>query len=124
MNDILNRTIDAFNERRFGEACNLSAEGLSTAQGQDEVFWMGLLDACEGYEFIVADQLLKAERMLIASMQKLRNFGFRYDNFEVTTALAAIRRSVEEIRIVRQGGRRIFDVSILPQLRLAAKADD
>jgi hypothetical protein len=31
---------------------------------------------------------------------------------------------VTEIRLVRKHGKRVFDVSLLPQLRMAAKADD
>ena len=50
--------------------------------------------------------------------------GFRYESFEVTAALAAIRLAVEEVRAVRAGRKKVFDVSIVPQLRLAAKADD
>ena len=61
---------------------------------------------------------------LVASMEQLRNFGFRYQDFEVTVALAGIRRALEEIRAVRGQSRKVFDVSIVPQFRLAAKADD
>ena len=120
----LHKTINAFNRRDYSEAVRQSAEGLAVAQGRDEAFWMGLLDACEGYEHLAGKRMLKAEAKLIASMQKLRNFGFRFENFEVTAALAGIRRAVEEIRTVRSSSRRVFDMSLLPQLRLAAKADD
>ncbi len=123
MDTILNKTIDAFNRRDFSEAARQSAEGLAVASGRDEAFWMGLLDACEGYEHLVGKRMLKAEAKLVASMQKLRNFGFRYNDFEVTAALAGIRNAVEEIRAVKQENKKIFDVSLLPQLRLAAKAD-
>lgn len=123
MDTILHKTINAFNRRDFSEAVRQSAEGLSYARGRDEAFWMGLLDACEGYEHLAGKRLMKAEAKLIASMQKLRNFGFRYNDFEVTAALAGIRLAVEEIRAVRQEKKKIFDVSLLPQLRLAAKAD-
>jgi len=125
MNDIaLSKTVSAFNQRNYTEAVRQSAEGLAMAQGPDEAFWMGLHEACEGYEFLYANQLTKAESKLISSMQKLRNFGFRHNNFEVTTALAGIRRAVEEIQLVRTKQKRVFDVSLLPQLKLAAKADD
>jgi len=123
MDTILHKTINAFNRRDFREAVRQSAEGLAVAKGRDEAFWMGLLDACEGYEHLTGQRLLKAETKLIASMQKLRNFGFRYKEFEVTAALAGIRTAVEEIRAVKQEHKKIFDVSLLPQLRLAAKAD-
>ena len=85
---------------------------------------MGLQEACEGYHLLATGKMAEAESKLIASMRTLRNFGFRYDNFEVTAALAGIRRAVEHIRTVRTSNRRVFDMSLLPQLRLAAKADD
>jgi hypothetical protein len=124
MDIYLQKTINAFNRRDFSEAVRQSTEGLALAKGRDEAFWMGLLDACEGYEHLVGKRMLKAEAKLIASMQKLRNFGFRHHEFEVTAALAGIRLSVEEIRGVKQNRKKIFDVSLLPQLRLAAKADN
>ncbi len=124
MNDILNRTIGAFNNRAFAQAAKLAAEGLATAQGRDELFWMGLLETCEGYDLLGRKQMPEAERKLISAMQKLRNFGFRYKNFEITVALAGVRASVERIRLVRDGKHRVFDVSLHPTLRLAAKADD
>ena len=123
MDIILHKTVNAFNRRDYSEAVRQSAEGLAVAKGRDEAFWMGMLDACEGYEHLAGRRLLKAETKLIASMQKLRNFGFRHNDFEVTAALAGIRMAVEEIRAVKQENKKIFDVSILPQLRLAAKAD-
>jgi hypothetical protein len=122
--DVLQLTIRAFNLRRYDQAVQHSAAGLDTARGRDEAFWLGLHEACEGYGFVSRGQLDRAESKLIGAMQKLRNFGFRYENFEVTVALAAVRRAVEEIRTVRAGHKRLFDVSIVPQWRLAAKADD
>ncbi len=124
MSDILNRTVSAFNNRNFNQAAKLAAEGLATAQGRDELFWMGLLETCEGFQLLGQKQMLESERKLVAAMQKLRNFGFRYKNFEITVALAGIRASVERIRLVRDGKHRVFDVSLHPTLRLAAKADD
>ena len=124
MSDVLNRTVSAFNNRNFAVASKLAAEGLAGAQGRDELFWMGLLEACEGYHLLSQKQMLEAERKLISSMQKLRNFGFRYRNFEITVALAGIRAGVERIRLVRDGKHKVFDVSLHPTLRLAAKADD
>jgi hypothetical protein len=117
------KTIKAFNARLWGEAVQQSAEGLALAQGRDEVFWMGLHEACQGYALLSANDLAKAERKLTSSMEKLRNFGFRYNNFEVTAALAGIRLAVEEIRAVRNRNKKKFDVSLLPQFKLAAKAD-
>ena len=123
MDNILHKTINAFNRRDYREAVRQSSEGLAFARGRDEAFWMGLMDACEGYEHLAGNRMLKAEAKLVASMQKLRNFGFRYNDFEVTAALAGIRKAVEEIRAVRLDQKKIFDVTLLPQLRLAAKAD-
>ncbi len=125
MSDIaLSKTVNAFNQRNYTEAVRQSAEGLAMAQGSDEAFWMGIHEACEGYELLFAKSYTKAETKLVGSMQKLRNFGFRHNNFEVTAALAGIRRAVEEIQLVRTRQKRVFDVSLLPQLRLSAKADD
>lgn len=125
MNDnALSKTVTAFNKRNYTEAVRESAEGLAMAQGRDEAFWMGLHEVCEGYELLYADQLPKAESKFLGAMQKLRNFGFRHNNFEVTSALAGVRRAVEEIQLVRTRQKRVFDVSLLPQLKLAAKADD
>lgn len=124
MNDNhIEKTVKAFNARLWGEAVNESAEGLATAQGRDEVFWMGLHEACQGYALLDGGQLVKAEAKLVASMEKLRNFGFRYRNFEVTGALAGVRLAIEEIRAVRNRNKRVFDVSLLPQWKLAARAD-
>ena len=123
-NNYLATMITAFNLRRFEAAAEASAEGLAMAQGRDEAFWMGLNEACEGFVLVDSNKWMLAERKLVASMQKLRNFGFRYNNFEVTAALAGIRLSVAEIKAVRQKEKRVFDVSLLPQLRMAARADD
>ncbi len=120
----LAQMITAFNMRDFDQAIASSTEGLATAQGRDEVFWMGLNEACEGFGLLDEGKWFPAERKLVAAMQKLRNFGFRYNNFEVTVALAGIRLSVEEIKAVRNKNKRVFDVSLLPQFRMAAKADD
>ena len=120
----LNQTVSAFNKRLYRQAARQAAEGLATAQGRDEAFWMGIMETCEGFALLQDKQMLKAERTLTSAMEKLRNFGFRYNNFEVTASLAGTRRCVEEIRMTRQLKRKIFDVSLLPQMRLAAKADD
>ena len=123
-NNHMAHMISAFNARRFENAAASSAEGLAVAQGRDEAFWMGLNDACEGFALLDQEKWPQAEGKLVAAMQKLRNFGFRYNNFEVTVALAGIRKVVEEIKAVRQDKNHVFDVSLFPQLRLAAKADD
>ena len=120
----LNQTVSAFNKRRYYQAARQAAEGLALAQGRDEAFWMGILETCEGFALLQDQQMLRAEKVLISAMEKLRNFGFCYNNFEVTASLAGTRRCVEEIRMTRQHKSKIFDVSLLPQMRLAAKADD
>jgi len=120
----LEKTIKAFNMRQWDAAVQHSAEGLAVSQGRDEVFWMGLNEACEGYSLLNRKDMAGAERQLVASMQKLRNFGFRHNNFEVTVALAGIRKAVEEIKAVKARHKKVFDVSLLPQFKLAAKADD
>ncbi len=124
MNDAaLNRTITAFNNRNFKAATREAAGGLAGSVGSDEAFWMGLQETCEGFSYLMDGKYAHAERSLVMAMRTLRNFGFRYGNFEVTSALAGIRRSVEEIRLVRTGGK-VFDLSLLPRIKLAAKADD
>lgn len=125
MNDaMLANTVKHFNLREYEQAVRFSAEGLATAEGRDEAFWMGLNEACEGYALLNQKQVGRAEAKLVGAMEKLRTFGFRYETFEVTAALAALRLAVEEIRAVRSGNKKVFDVSIVPQFRLAAKADD
>ncbi len=123
-NAILENTVKSFNQRAYKEAVRFTAEGLLFANGQDEAFWMGLNEACEGYALLADKQVAAAESKLVASMEKLRNFGFRYNDFEVTVALAGIRLALEEIRAVRSQNKKVFDVSIVPQFKLAAKADD
>ena len=120
----LENTVKSFNLRQYKDAVKHSAEGLTFAAGKDEAFWMGLNEACEGYQLLADKQVSRAETKLVSAMEKLRNFGFRYNEFEVTVALAAIRRAVEEIRAVRTQNKKVFDVSIVPQFRMAAKADD
>ncbi|PID79066.1 hypothetical protein CSB20_11920 [bacterium DOLZORAL124_64_63] len=111
-------TVDAFNLRRYQEAVRHSAEGLAVAQGRDEAFWMGLNDACEGFALIEEQKWAPAEQKLVSAMQTLRNFGFRYNNFEITAALAGIRKAVEEIKFVCSQEKRVFDVTLLPHFRL------
>lgn len=114
-------TVDAFNLRRYKEAADRSAEGLALAQGRDEAFWMGLNEACEGFAYIQDKKWALAENKLVNAMQTLRNFGFRYNNFEVTAALAGIRKAAEEIKYVRNKQKRVFDVTLLPQFKLSAR---
>jgi len=125
MSDMLLQTmITEFNQRHYAGAGRAAAEALNYAQGRDEVFWQGICEACDGYVSIMSGQLPDAENKLVSAMQSLRDFGYRYQNFDVPVALAGIRAAVAEIRAVRKSNKRIFDVTILPQFRLAAKADD
>lgn len=119
---ILTELVSAFNRRDFIKAAAQANEGLLHAEGRDEVFWMGLGDACEGYAHLMNRRYDHAEQHFLAAMQNLRNFGFNYRGFEVTNLLAGLRRCAEEIRVVRSHGKRVYDVSLLPQLRLAEKA--
>jgi hypothetical protein len=120
----LESTVKSFNQRKYKEAVRHSAEGLNFSVGRDEAFWMGLHEACEGYALLADEEIVKAESKLVAGMEKLRTFGFRYNEFEVTVALAGIRLAIEEIRAVRSQRKKVFDVSIVPQFKLAARADD
>ncbi len=119
---ILQDLVAAFNRRDFGAAAGYSAEGLMRAEGRSEAFWVGLNDTCEGYRHLKAGELDRAEPRLVAAMQKLRNFGYIYENLEITSLLAGLRRCSEEVRAVRAQQKRVLDVSLLPQMSLAARA--
>jgi hypothetical protein len=118
---ILADLVAAFNRRDFAQAGREAAEGLLRASGRDEIFWLGLGDASEGFRCLLADQPQAAEQHLIAAMHSLRNFGFNYNGFQITVLLAGLRRCAEEIRLVRAQHKRVFDITLLPQLRLAVK---
>ncbi|MBU0741723.1 hypothetical protein KKG45_02775 [bacterium] len=120
--DLLTDAVTAFNNRRYTAAAELTAQGMRTAVGRDELFWIGLHEACQAFEHIADNKLAPAEGKLVAAMEKLRHFGYRYQNLEVTSVLAGLRRGLEEARAVRSGQRRMFDVSLLPQIKMAAKA--
>jgi hypothetical protein len=120
---LLAQTIAAFNDRQFVKAVQISTEGCELAEGRDRLFWLGLQETCIGFSQLMENELPQAESKLVAAMEKLRNFGFRYENFEITAALAGIRQGIEEIRSVRGKKKRAFDVTLLPTLKLAAKAD-
>jgi hypothetical protein len=124
MEQTLELTVAAFNQRDYHKAAELAERGCENAQGRDEAFWLGLQETCQGFSFLMDDKLAPAEKKLVAAMEKLRNFGYRYNNLEITTALAGIRQGVEEIRAVRERHKKNYDVTLLPQLKLAAKADD
>ncbi len=122
--ELLHRTVETFNARRFDEAAALAADALAEATGRDELFWLGLRETCEGFAHVAAGRLSQAQPLMADAMVKLRNFGFRYHDVEVTSVLAGLRRAVEEIRTVGEGRRRAFDMSLLPRIRLSRKADE
>ncbi len=122
--DLLTRTIDAFNGRRFDEAEQLAAAGLEEAVGRDELFWLGLRETCHGFALVMAGHVTQAQPVMVSAMEKLRNFGFRYRNVEVTSILAGLRRGLEEARVVGEGNKRVFDVSLLPRIKMARRADE
>ncbi len=121
---ILEQCVAAFNNRRYDMAVRQAERGCETAAGRDELFWFGLHEICLGYQLLMTGKLAMSEGKLVAAMEKLRNFGFAYENFEITSALAGVRLGVEEIRAVRRRNKKAFDMSLLPQLRLVASADD
>jgi hypothetical protein len=113
-----------FNRREFAAAGAHAAEGLLRAQGRDELFWMGLSEACEGFRWLLADDRDRAEQHLVAGMHNLRNFGYAHQGFQITVLLAGLRRCAEEIRLVRAQHKRIFDITLLPQLKLAQQVEE
>jgi hypothetical protein len=121
---ILETLVVYFNRREFDAAAGQAAEGLLRVEGRDEVFWMGLGDACEGFGSLLAGDPDLAEQRLVAAMHNLRNFGFAYQGFQVTGLLAGLRRCAEEIRLVRGKNKRVFDITLLPQLRLAEQVEE
>ena len=121
--DLLTDAVTAFNNRRYDEAVALTAVGLRDAVGQEELFWMGLHETSQAFSHIAGNRLPQAEEKIISAMEKLRNFGYRHNNLEVTSVLAGLRRGLEEVRHVRAGRRNRFDATLLPQIKLAARAD-
>lgn len=113
-----------FNRREFTQAAAQAAEGLLQAQGRDEIFWLGLGEACDGFGFLLAGDADRAEQRLIAGMHNLRNFGYAYEGFQITVLLAGLRRCAEEIRLVRGRHKRVFDITLLPQLKLAQQVEE
>ena len=115
--------VEFFNGRRYEDAEAVAAAQLEEAVGRDELFWMGLRESCAGFAGIMADDFGAADPLLVAAMEKLRNFGYRHQNLEVTGVLAGLRRGVEEIRMVQAGEKKKFDVSLLPKIKMSARAD-
>ena len=122
--DLLTDAVTAFNNRRYTDAVTFTSEGLAAAVGREELFWMGLHETSEAFELIMAKEMAPAEGKLVAAMEKLRHFGYRHRNLEVTSVLAGLRRGLEEVRAVKDGQKSLFDVSLLPQIKMAARADN
>jgi hypothetical protein len=125
--ELLERTVTAFNARRYADAERAAREGAALAQtagGRDALFWTGLHETCVGFALLMDRKLGPAEARMAAAIEKLRNFGFLYSELEVTSVLAGLRQGVEEIRHVREKRKAQFDVSLLPNLKMAARADN
>lgn len=122
--DLLARTVSAFNARRFDDAARLAAQGMTGAVGRDELFWMGLHETAQGFALLMAERPAQGEKQMIAAMERLRVFGYRYQNIEVTSVLAGLRCGIEEMRAVSDGRKRRFDTTLLPQIKLAERADE
>lgn len=122
--DVLERTVTEFNQRHYAAAAAAAGEGCARAEGRDELFWSGLHETCLGFALIMEKQWGRAEAKLAAAIEKLRTFGYRYQNLEVTSVLAGLRQGVEEVRAVREKRKTMFDVTLLPNLKMSAKADD
>lgn len=115
--------VSAFNRRDFVTAAAQASEGLLQAEGRDEIFWMGLGEACEGYRWLLEGKQDRAEKHFVAAMHNLRDFGYAYEGFQVTNLLAGLRRCAEEVRLVRAKHKRVFDITLLPQLKLAVREE-
>jgi|GEM_PF-1405772 len=115
--------VEAFNTRRYDHAADLTAAMRASTVGKDEVFWLGLHETCRAFSLILAGELANAQPLLVAAMEKLRNFGFRHQELEVTSVLAGLRRGLEETRMVLDKEKRTFDLSLLPKLKMTARAD-
>lgn len=116
-------TVEAFNARRYDRAADLAAAMRARSVGRDEVFWLGFHETCRGFSLVMVGELHNAQPLLVAAMEKLRNFGFRHQELEVTSVLAGLRRGIEESRMVLDKEKRTFDLSLLPKLKMSARAD-
>ncbi len=121
--EILARTVEAFNQRHYAEAASAAGEGYALTQpGRDQLFWAGLHETCAGFALLMDKKLGPAEAKMAAAIEKLRNFGYLYQEVEVTSVLAGLRQGLEEIRSVRGRQKTVFDVTLLPNIRLVARA--
>jgi predicted metal-dependent hydrolase len=121
--EVLARTVEAFNQRHYAAAVVAAGEGYAvTTPGRDQLFWAGLQETCVGFALLMDGKFGPAEAKMSAAIEKLRNFGYLYQDVEVTSVLAGLRQAVEEIRAVRDKRKAVFDVTLLPNIKLAAKA--
>ena len=125
--ELLESAVTDFNARRYAEAERTARDAAALAQaagGREAVFWTGLHETCAGFALLMDHKLGPAEAKMAAAIEKLRNFGYLYNELEVTSVLAGLRQGVEEIRHVRAKRKAQFDVTLLPNLKMAAKATD
>jgi len=120
LNNELTYFVTVFNNREYETAHNLAAAQYQQSIEKDSLFWDGIREMCSGYIAINKGDLETAEPLLISAMGKLRNFGFKYGDFEITSALAGMRRGYDELRRVAENGGTVFDVTLLPKLKLSS----
>ncbi|MBT4291982.1 hypothetical protein HOD41_04770 [bacterium] len=120
MNNELTVFVTAFNNRNYETAHNLAVAQHEQSIDKESLFWDGICEMCCGYIAISKADLETAEPLLVSSMGKLRNFGFKYGDFEITSALAGMRRGYDELRRVAENKGTVFDVTMLPKLKLSS----
>lgn len=124
MNNALTAFVTAFNNRDYETAHNLAVAQHEQSVDKDSLFWDGICEMCSGFMAINKVDLETAEPLLVSSMGKLRNFGFKYGDFEITSALAGMRRGYDELRRVAENEGTVFDVTMLPKLKLSSSQAD
>lgn len=123
--ELLAQTVAEFNSRRYVEAAAVAREGsLLAPAGRDALFWSGLQESCVGFALLMERKLGQAEVKMVSAIEKLRNFGYLYQDVEVTSVLAGLRLGVEEIRNVRAKRKSQFDMTLLPSFKMVARAKE
>jgi len=120
LNNELIAFVTAFNNRDYETAHNLAVAQYQQSIEKDSLFWDGICEMCTGFIAINKAELEIAEPLLVSAMGKLRNFGFKYGDFKVTSALAGMRRGYDELRRVAENDGTFFDVTLLPKLKLSS----
>jgi hypothetical protein len=120
LNNPLADLVAVFNNREFETAYIIASSQCEVSVDKDSLFWNGIREMCQAFNTINKGNLDTAEPLLISSMEKLRNFGFRYGDFEVTSALAGMRRGYDEIRRVTEKDNGTFDITVFPKLKLSS----